>query len=138
MKTIVATLFCSALLLGGLSRCATGDELDDLLVSGSPAESSQSDGASTSDARTDGVVNDSSAIETGSADGQSDRYHHSRSWEPTLGAASSDEMSDHARSVADDAKSSGPLSLVPEPSAVALAIAALVYFLIFGRRRNLV
>jgi hypothetical protein len=32
----------------------------------------------------------------------------------------------------------GPISAVPEPSAVLLAIVALVYFLVFGRRRRMV
>ncbi|MGD9722058.1 MAG: hypothetical protein AB7O59_09900 [Pirellulales bacterium] len=43
-----------------------------------------------------------------------------------------------ARMIVEHKEPAGPFTAVPEPSAIFLAVAALVYFLLFGRRRRMV
>jgi hypothetical protein len=74
---------------------------------------------------------------TSAAPGASDAavpVHAARAhWPESDGPAA--PLAADAEKKSQDAPESAPTSMVPEPSAIILALAALVYFLLFGRRR---
>jgi len=123
MKRFHFALFCAALLIVGRSSHAQApDEVDRLLANESVA--------APLDVPSSESPADRSLIGREASD-DAGRY-----WQPPVGASS-----DVARlpSAADQKPvATEGISLVPEPSAIALAALALIYFLIFGRRRNTV
>lgn len=121
MKTFV-TVICISQLLAVAGRA---DDLDDLLGGRSTADVSP-------------VMESASS---GISDAQLDKpsgYSDPHDLHTAITASVAENKVLHSTSAAehhgDDTES---VSLVPEPSAVALAVGALVYFLLFGRRRSL-
>src|SRR6478609_9855241 len=126
MKSIVVALVCAGWILSSGLACAAGDALDELLASEPSSAQLQ---PTTAD-----IVHDDAAVSLmrSSTVGQ-----YEQSWTPSvIPAEPSQKSASHAapqpKPVSDDA------SAVPEPSAVAIAGLALIYFLVFGRRRRIV
>ena len=124
MKSIVVAVVCAGWILSsGLAYA--GDALDELLASEPSSAQLQ---PTTAD-----IVHDDAAVSLmrSSTVGQ-----YEQSWTPSvIPAEPSQKSASHAapqpKPVSDDA------SAVPEPSAVAIAGLALVYCLVFGRRRRI-
>jgi len=123
MKSIVVALVCAGWILSSGFAFA-GDALDELLTSQPSGSQLQ---PTTADVHDDAAV----SLMRSSTVGQ-----YEQSWTPSvIPAEPSQKSASHAapqpKPVSDDA------SAVPEPSAVAIAGLALIYFLVFGRRRRI-
>ncbi len=124
MKSTLLIFLCAAALLLAKAPRAFGaiDEVDALLLGNAPADEGQSIAPSSgrpspppasSVERVAWQADDVHAAIAGAADAQADRQA-----DPKSAPAST-------------------INAVPEPSAIILAVAALGYFLLFGRRRRL-
>lgn len=143
MRFTCAILFSAFALLSCLGKSVCADQVDDLLAgkpvkidASVPQEPATSQAAENDSASVDGQT------ELSVSQGAVPQDHHSeKSWELTL--AGSDQVGQGVDIPSQSgnkanhpaAAPTGAISLVPEPSAIALAAAALVYFLIFFRRR---
>jgi len=130
MKRIGLVLFCGVLGCLLHSAPAQADAVDDLL--NGPAIVSADTGDSALEERTgDKVASDSGIADDGllseSRDWQSDLHKSVVPHEPSHAANS--ESLDHSAAPAVS------INMVPEPSAIALAGVALLYFMVFGRRQ---
>jgi hypothetical protein len=151
MKNVYPALFCTALLAVCWSAPSWADEVD-ALFSDEPVSTS---------AKVEAPSNLSSEADTnftvsGSEDAADSEATH---WRATIGHSLRDNDEgkrneahhnetvrhdadrhdvDHSASTAAESKAApaADISAVPEPSAVALAVLALIYFLVFGRRRS--
>jgi hypothetical protein len=124
MKRFHFALLCAALpIVARSSHAQALDEVDRLLANESVA--------APLDVPTSESLADRSLI------GREATHDGGRYWQPPVGAAG--DVARVSSGAADEkpAATEG-ISLVPEPSAIALAVLALIYFLIFGRRRNTV
>ncbi len=127
------TIICAVLSAAALSVAARADDFDDLLASDPSAKS-----VDTSPTAQDPFPTfDDLGLEPPAGIRFGDRV------ETTLPAAARDDADQPAanqRQPDQVAEESAPLGigLVPEPSAVALAALALLYFLVFGRRRTVI
>jgi len=128
MKVIGVTLLFGVL-IAVAARSAQGDEVDDLLADrpvvtqdlASPAQLFESP------ALEDRMVSplESAALAEGAA------------WEAAIKQAPNRKSSADSPKPARESQSPSDVSLVPEPSAIALGVGAILYFLIFFRRRHL-
>jgi hypothetical protein len=121
MKTFSAALVCVALVLASRVQA---DDLDDLLRNDSSVSAPQ----------VAEEVSTRSDVSAADARGYADPHNlHS-----VIAASVAESQSSSAAPLVNQKvdETSGGISLVPEPSAVALAICALAYFLLFGRRRS--
>jgi len=128
MKPIYA-LLCVAFLVADRPLQSRGDELDDLLSS----EASELQIQSPPDAVQAGL-----AYEAQNGDAL-DYTDHSR-WHSPVVMAPVSRAAKSARPAKGATQKPAPpagLNIVPEPSAIALGVLALLYFLVFGRRRRL-
>jgi hypothetical protein len=77
---------------------------------------------------------------TASSETVSDASTHARSapWQVTPSVIGSDLSSSGAIPAHSPDHKSAPFNAVPEPTAMVLALLALIYFLVFGRRRRVV
>jgi hypothetical protein len=146
MKNVYPALFCTALLAFCWSAPSWADEVD-ALFSDEPVSTSAKVEAPISlpsEADTTFTVSGSEAA------AEPETTH----WRATIGHSlrNGDEVSaneapdnktashdaDHSQSTSAESKTAPVVdfSAVPEPSAVALAVLALIYFLVFGRRRS--
>src|SRR4051812_13023420 len=122
MKTVCAALSCAALIVLSLPRPALGlDEVDELLWA--PAVPAALESTVSFD------VAQSAEPPAGDASAQ---LAHSSDWAERDVLPAKTVL---ATRTDDESQSGFGVNLVPEPSAVALAALALVYFLVFGRRR---
>jgi hypothetical protein len=125
MKSIVIALVCAGWILSSGVAFA-GDALDELLAA--PPSSSQLQPTTADVAHDDAAV----SLMRSSTAGQ-----YEQSWAASVipvqpSQKSSGDAAPQPKPVTEDA------SAVPEPSAVAIAGLALIYFLVFGRRRRIV
>lgn len=125
MKSIVVVLVCAGCILSS-GQAYAGDALDELLASEPSSAQLQ---PITAD-----IMHDDAAVSLmrSSTVGQ-----YEQSWAASVIPAeplqkSASHAAPQPKPASDDA------SAVPEPSAVAIAGLALVYFLVFGRRRRIV
>ncbi len=136
--TCVAALIASLALLSVGFQSVYADQVDDLLA-GKPVQAVAQEPATNPAATDPTVVGHEDALNP--TEQSVPRGSLSEpSWELTLAApdrAGEVSISSQAGDEANrpPAAPAGAISLVPEPSAIALAAAALVYFLIFFRRR---
>lgn len=122
-----ATALCGSMLLIALGQAqVSADELDDLLA------------GNTSFAEQESVAQSELTVTAVSTEGVAPRedveldYTNHAHWQPVVALPSgTDNVGGQSRA----AESPSAFSAVPEPSAIALAMLALVYFLVFGRRR---
>ncbi len=130
-RAIWALLACAALPLA-----VRADELDELLNSEPAATASDSPVAEERLPTFDDLtIEPRAAADSSFGAGVGSTLPETSVWQ-TAGASSGRPAADHAQPVAQESAPLG-ISLVPEPSAVALAALALLYFLVFGRRRTL-
>ncbi len=123
---LVGLLVFSLGLAAGSARAL--DDLDELL-SGDSA-------VAAADSTQDNLVNPGTVELRSSATGNEARaFSDHLPWSPSLDKPGADLASDTSQPLAHRPAAATDISLVPEPSAVALAALALCYFLIFGRRR---
>lgn len=126
MKSFATAICCSLLLIALGQTQVSGDELDDLL-SGNTDIVQQESGVQSELTANSGSTEANIPRE----DVDLDYTNHAR-WQPVVALPSAaDAVSGHSRT----AEAPASFSAVPEPSAIALAMLALVYFLVFGRRR---
>ena len=129
MKPIYAVLLCAVLLVMSRPALVSADELDDLLSSepsALPPAQGQSD------------VGSESSADFDLADHEATSYSDQSRWHSAIGPSTARSTKSKPTLDASAQKPSEPsgLSVVPEPSAVFLAALALLYFLVFGRRRQ--
>jgi len=127
MKPFATVLMVASLLVGWASATTRADELDELLsgdagalqVEASPAAESQH-------MRVDVVPIEEREVDL------TDHAH----WQPVVTLVADEPTENAARQTTTRAvEAQSAFSAVPEPSAIALALLALGYFLVFGRRR---
>ncbi len=128
MKVIGVTLLCGVL-MAAVAAPAQGDEVDDLFAgkpvkTGDAALPAQQVEALSLEDRIVSPV-DSATLAEGAA------------WEPAFKQAPKGTSSADSATPARESVPPSKVSLVPEPSAIALGVAAILYFLIFFRRRRL-
>jgi hypothetical protein len=147
MKNVYSSLFCAALLAVCWSAPSWADEVDALFSDEPVSTSAKVEAPSVlpSEADTNFTV----------SGGDDDAFTETTHWRATIGHSlrnSDDEVNgnepgdsktarhdtDHSASTVAESKAApaADFSAVPEPSAVALAVLALIYFLVFGRRRS--
>lgn len=126
MKSFAAAICCSLLAMAFSVVRAHADELDDLLT-GPPAVETSATSADASGPLPTTASSPIDQLERVDVD-----YTDHARWQPVVALPSGrDAMVKPAR----HSEASSAYSVVPEPSAIALALLALVYFLVFGRRR---
>lgn len=125
MKVFGSSILSLAL-VAALSVSVVGDEVDDLLA-GKPVSGGQVD-APPADAFDSSPLNDMIASPI-----DSPTLTVEAGWD-TLPKAEADAAPKPAR---DESMPTSDVSLVPEPSAIVLGVAAILYFLVFFRRRQL-
>jgi hypothetical protein len=134
MKTTAIAVFFAALLFASQAPLAHADDVDELLSGTLVSASTAPEVASSASAVESAPV----AVEgaTSSKDG---KFTDPQPWRAVADApGGSDGASIPSAAIADQRPAdSTDLTMVPEPSAVVLAVVALFYFLIFGRRRTL-
>ena len=146
MKNVYPTLFCAALLAVSGLVPSWSDEVDALFSDQSVSISAQVDspGVGPSDTGANFTVSGS----------ENSAFSEAKHWNATIGPSFDDQDEADAKEASHDkttvqhadrspstaaedkAAPAAEVSAVPEPSAVALAVLALVYFLVFGRRRS--
>lgn len=132
MKSFAIAL-CGSMLLVALGQAQGGaDELDDLLAGNTNVAQQESAAQSELPApASNDAVSPRDDVVSPREDVELDYTNHAH-WQPVVALPSSAEsVSGQSRT----AEAPSAFSAVPEPSAIALAMLALVYFLVFGRRR---
>ena len=129
MKRVYVALFCAALMVAFRPAPSLGDELDDLLASepvGAPSEVVSGD------------VGADEVVDFDLTNSDTPGYTDPSRWQPAIGVPTPRRAKSKSPSTSSTQKSvpPGDLNVVPEPSTIALAALALVYFLVFGRRRQ--
>jgi hypothetical protein len=134
MRPIYAALICALAVVAARPAQSRGDELDDLLSS-PPIASSHEPAASSNESGSDVTADAADHFDLSDSDAAS--YADQSRWHPVVGLSTHAATKGKSTSDGSAQKSPAPsnLSLVPEPSAVVLAGLALIYFLVFGRRR---
>lgn len=135
MKFGRGALLCGALLVG-TARLVTADEVDDLLA-GKPVRIVQDPAPVAAQSAPLPETPAVAPLETGPLDSPSSTdeafWDLSLEGQPNAKFAGPSPPPNNERKPAPATN----INLVPEPSAIALAVLALVYFLIFFRRRHL-
>jgi hypothetical protein len=134
MKIGRGALLCGALLVGA-ARLVTADEVDDLLA-GKPVRIDQA--AAPAVAQPGPSPKDRAVVPLETFTLESPPPDEQTFWDPAIEGQlkpkfAHDGPPQHERKPAPSTN----INLVPEPSAIALAVGALLYFLIFFRRRHL-
>lgn len=126
-----AIAFCGSMLLVALEQAkVSADELDELLAGTTNVAQQESSAQSEVPAAASNEAASNDAVSP-REDVELDYTNHAH-WQPVVALPSSaDSVSGQSRT----SEAPSAFSVVPEPSAIALAMLALVYFLVFGRRR---
>jgi hypothetical protein len=125
MKSVATAVCLSVLMLALGQAAASADELDDLLSGSASGVEVASEPADQP------AVAETTSPDSPREEVDLDYTNHAR-WQPIVALPNSaDGVSAQPRT----AEAPSAFSAVPEPSAIALALLAFVYFLVFGRRR---
>jgi hypothetical protein len=127
MKSILALCAVALLVVQAVPACA--DELDELLAS-EPVVASAVDSA------VQPTASDNEGLDFSHGDNLD--YRDAARWQSTVAPVPvAKQRTPSTASTQKAAQPADDFSVVPEPSAIALAVIALAYFLVFGRRRRL-
>ena len=142
MRTLYTAIVCTAWALATLPSLVQADEFDDFLNNPAAVVSESPAAADDRELRVEELpIEPRSDANANFGETVSPTFHQMSTpqlseWPAVVSPIAHQHAAAHTPPQAEEPSATG-LSLVPEPSAVALAALALVYFLVFGRRRTL-